>query len=158
MCLPQRIEKWVRIDATSASKRRTMDWRAPSPLCRSLSSCAVTAPRRPPKSGTRRSAGSRDLSAASATAAPTVSTPLVCLLGFKNLLVDDGMQIFESTEIERLEDHTICTHAGSILLGGGTPVTAFRKDAYNSPRVIERISREFRSHFPGLKDLSCIQF
>lgn len=155
--------------------------------------------------------------------------PLACLQGFKNLLIDDGMQIFESTAMKRLEDHTIYTHAGSVtadqiiiavdkldpsispladevfhaqtflsvsepladrdrrvlfpsgeqmqcwdsklvytyfrltadnrlLLGGGTPVTTFLKDAYNNPRVIERIIREFREHFPGLKDLSFIQF
>ena len=40
--------------------------------------------------------------------------PLACLQGFKNLLVDHGMQIYESTEMERLEDHTVYTHAGSV--------------------------------------------
>ncbi len=155
--------------------------------------------------------------------------PLACLQGFKNLLVDDGMQIFESTEMERLEGHTIYTHAGSVtadqiiiavdklensisplahevfhaqtflsiseplndrerralfpdggqmqcwdsklvytyfrltadgrlLLGGGTPITTFLKDAWNNPGVIKRIIREFKCHFPGLKDLSFIQF
>ncbi len=155
--------------------------------------------------------------------------PLACLQGFKNLLVDDGMQIFESTEMERLEGHPIYTHAGSVtadqiiiavdklensisplahevfhaqtflsiseplndrerralfpdggqmqcwdsklvytyfrltadgrlLLGGGTPITTFLKDAWNNPGVIKRIIREFKSHFPGLKDLSFIQF
>jgi gamma-glutamylputrescine oxidase len=37
--------------------------------------------------------------------------PLATLQGFKNLLVDNGMEIYESTEMERLEDHTVCTHA-----------------------------------------------
>ena len=32
----------------------------------------------------------------------------------KNLLIDNGMQVFESTEMERLEDHTAYTHAGSV--------------------------------------------
>jgi gamma-glutamylputrescine oxidase len=40
--------------------------------------------------------------------------PLQCLQGFKDLLVDDGMQVFEATEMERLEGHTVYTHAGSI--------------------------------------------
>jgi gamma-glutamylputrescine oxidase len=40
--------------------------------------------------------------------------PLQCLQGFKDVLVDDGMQVFEATEMERLEGHTVYTHAGSI--------------------------------------------
>jgi gamma-glutamylputrescine oxidase len=32
--------------------------------------------------------------------------PLACLQGIKDLLVENGMQVFESTEMERLEDHT----------------------------------------------------
>ena len=155
--------------------------------------------------------------------------PLACLQGFKNLLVEHGMQIFESTEMERLEDHTVYTHAGSVtadkiiiavdkldesisplasecfhaqtflsitepltdrelrvlfpsgeqmqcwdsklvysyfrltgdnrlLLGGGTAVTTFLKDAYNNPRVMKRIIRDFCSHFPELDDLSFMQF
>ena len=38
----------------------------------------------------------------------------MCLQGFKDLLIDNGMQVFESTEMERLEDHTAYTHAGSV--------------------------------------------
>ena len=33
---------------------------------------------------------------------------------FKDVLIDDGMQVYESTNMERLEDHTVYTHAGSI--------------------------------------------
>ena len=40
--------------------------------------------------------------------------PLRCLQGLKDLLIDNGMQVFESTEMERLEDHTAYTHAGSV--------------------------------------------
>jgi len=153
----------------------------------------------------------------------------MCLQGIKDLLVENGMQVFESTEMDRLEDHTAYTHAGSVtadniiiavdklsasisplaheafhaqtflsvtepltdrelgilfpsgeqmqcwdsklvysyfrltgdnrlLLGGGTPITTFLKDAYNNPGVIKRIIRDFRSHFPELNDLSFIQF
>jgi gamma-glutamylputrescine oxidase len=155
--------------------------------------------------------------------------PLLCLQSLKDLLIENGMQVYESTEMERLEDHTAYTHAGSVtadqiivavdklsssispladeafhaqtflsvtepltdrelrilfpsgeqmqcwdsklvysyfrltgdnrlLLGGGTPVTTFLKDAYNNPRVIRKIIDDFRSHFPGLKDLSFMQF
>ena len=40
--------------------------------------------------------------------------PLLCLQGIKDLLIENGMQVFESTEMERLEDHTAYTHAGSV--------------------------------------------
>ena len=40
--------------------------------------------------------------------------PLQCLQGLKDLLIDNGMQVFESTEMDRLEDHTAYTHAGSV--------------------------------------------
>jgi gamma-glutamylputrescine oxidase len=155
--------------------------------------------------------------------------PLQCLQGLKDLLIDNGMQVFESTEMDRLEDHTAHTHAGTVtaqniivavdkltesispladetfhaqtflsvtepltdrelrilfpageqmqcwdsklvysyfrltrdnrlLLGGGTAITTFLKDAYNNPGVIRRVIKDFRSHFPRLDDLSFIQF
>jgi gamma-glutamylputrescine oxidase len=40
--------------------------------------------------------------------------PLHCLQGFKDVLIDHGMQVFESTELERIEDHTAYTRGGSI--------------------------------------------
>ncbi len=155
--------------------------------------------------------------------------PLAALQGLKNLLIQNGMQVFESTEMERLEGHTAYTHAGSVtaesiiiaidkmdpaisplaheafhaqtflsvtepltdrelrilfpsgeqmqcwdsklvysyfrltgdnrlLLGGGTPVTTYLRDAYNNPRVIRKIIKDFRSHFPELRNLSFMQF
>lgn len=155
--------------------------------------------------------------------------PLQCLQGFKDVLIDDGMQVFESTEMERLEDHTVYTHGGSVtadhiiiavdkleptisplsaevfhaqtflsvsepltdrelkilfpsgeqmqcwdsklvytyfrltkdnrlLLGGGSALTTFLKDAYNNPGVIRRVIADFYSHFPELKGLSFMQF
>jgi gamma-glutamylputrescine oxidase len=155
--------------------------------------------------------------------------PLACLQGFKNLLVDNGMEIYESTEMERLDDHTVYTHGGSItadkiiiavdkldesisplssevfhaqtflsmtepltdkelrilfpsgeqmqcwdsklvytyfrltadnrlLLGGGTPITTYLKDAFNGPRIIRKIINDFTDHFPELRDLSFMQF
>ena len=155
--------------------------------------------------------------------------PLATLQGFKNLLIENGMQVYESTEMERLEGHTAYTHAGSVtadsiiiaidkmspsisplsheafhaqtflsvtepltdrelrilfpsgeqmqcwdsklvysyfrltgdnrlLLGGGTPVTTYLRDAYNNPRVIRKIIEDFRSHFPELAELSFMQF
>ena len=155
--------------------------------------------------------------------------PLATLQGIKNLLVDNGMQVFESTNMERLEDHTAYTHGGSVtadsiivavdkmspsispladeafhaqtflsvtepltdkelrilfpsgeqmqcwdsklvysyfrltgdnrlLLGGGTPVTTYLREAYNNPRIIRKVIEDFRSHFPELRKLSFIQF
>jgi gamma-glutamylputrescine oxidase len=155
--------------------------------------------------------------------------PLQCLQGFKDILIDDGMQIFESTAMERLEDHTVHTHAGSItadniiiavdklessisplaaevfhaqtflsvsepltdaerrilfpsgeqmqcwdsklvytyfrltadnrlLLGGGSALTTFLKDAFNNPAIIRRVINDFYEHFPQLRNLKFIQF
>jgi gamma-glutamylputrescine oxidase len=155
--------------------------------------------------------------------------PLECLQSLKDLLIDNGMQVFESTEMDRLDDHTAHTHGGTVtaqniivavdkltdsispladetfhaqtflsvtepltdnelrilfpsgeqmqcwdsklvysyfrltgdnrlLLGGGTPVTTFLKDAYNNPGIIRRVIQDFRSHFARLDDLSFIQF
>jgi gamma-glutamylputrescine oxidase len=155
--------------------------------------------------------------------------PLLCAQGFKDLFIDNGMQVFESTEMERLEDHTAYTHGGSVtadqiiiavdklkrsispladeifhaqtfmsvtepltdkelsllfpsgqqmqcwdsrlvysyfrltgdnrlLLGGGTALTTFLKEAYNNPTVINRVVNRFKRHFPFLGDLSFIQF
>jgi gamma-glutamylputrescine oxidase len=155
--------------------------------------------------------------------------PLACLQGFKNLLVDNGMEVYESTEMERLEDHTVYTHGGSVtadkiiiavdkmdefisplahemfhaqtflsmtepltdkelrilfpsgeqmqcwdsklvytyfrltgdnrlLLGGGTPITTYLKDAFNSPRIIRKIIKDFHDHFPELNNVSFMQF
>ena len=155
--------------------------------------------------------------------------PLACLQGFKDLLIENGMQVFESTEMESLEDHTVHTHAGSVtadniiiavdkmdpsispladeafhaqtflsvtepltdrelrslfpsgeqmqcwdsklvysyfrltwdnrlLLGGGTVITTYLRDAFNNPAIIRKIIKDFRGHFPELADLSFIQF
>jgi gamma-glutamylputrescine oxidase len=50
------------------------------------------------------------------------------------------------------------TQDNRLLLGGGTPVTTYLKDAYNNPRVIRKIIADFRDHFPELRDLSFMQF
>ncbi|HUM46740.1 MAG TPA: FAD-binding oxidoreductase, partial [Chitinophagales bacterium] len=155
--------------------------------------------------------------------------PLACLQGYKNVLIDHGFQVYESTEMERLEGHTVYTHGGSVtadkiiiaidkmeknfhpisteifhaqtfmsvsepltdkerdylfpggenfqcwdssmvysyfrltgdqrlVLGGGTALTTFLRNAYNNPRIIKKVIRKFKEHFPGLKDLSFIQF
>ena len=155
--------------------------------------------------------------------------PLLAMQGLKDLFIDNGMQIFESTEMERLEDHTVYTHAGSItadhiiiavdkldssissfaheifhaqtfmsvsepltdkelhqlfpggkqmqcwdsqlvytyyrltqdnrlLVGGGSAITTFLKDAFNNPRPIKKVIKQFKTHFPFLNDLSFIQY
>ena len=45
-----------------------------------------------------------------------------------------------------------------LLLGGGTPITTYLKDAFNNPRIIRKIINEFLEHFPELKTLSFMQF
>jgi gamma-glutamylputrescine oxidase len=45
-----------------------------------------------------------------------------------------------------------------LLLGGGSAITTFLKDAYNDPTVINRVIRRFKSHFPFLRDLTFVQF
>jgi gamma-glutamylputrescine oxidase len=37
-----------------------------------------------------------------------------CVQGFKDLFIQNGLQVFESTAMERLEDHTVYTHGGSV--------------------------------------------
>src|SRR5215203_2808610 len=155
--------------------------------------------------------------------------PLLCLQGYKDVLIDNGMQVFESTEVIRVEGHTAFTRGGSVtadhiiiavdklkghispladevfhaqtflsvsepltdkdlirlfpngkqmqcwdsklvytyfrltgdnrlLVGGGTAITTYLKDAYNNHRIISRVIRGFRKHFPFLEDLAFIQF
>jgi gamma-glutamylputrescine oxidase len=155
--------------------------------------------------------------------------PLLCLQGFKDVLIDNGMQVFESTEVVRLEGHTAFTRGGSVtadhiiiavdklkeeispladevfhaqtflsvsepltdrdlirlfpsgkqmqcwdsklvytyfrltgdnrlLVGGGTAVTTYLKEAYNNHRIISRVIKGFKKHFPFLEDLAFIQF
>ena len=40
--------------------------------------------------------------------------PLLCLQGIKDVLIDHGMQVFESTEVVRLDDHTAYSRGGSV--------------------------------------------
>ena len=155
--------------------------------------------------------------------------PLLAVQGFKDLFIDQGMQIFESTAMERIEDHTVYTHGGSVtagqiiiavdkldagisplsqeifhaqtfmsvsepltdrelnllfpggkqmqcwdsqlvysyfrltgdnrlLLGGGTAMTTFLRNAFNNPMTIKKVIKRFKTHFPFLQDLSFIQY
>jgi gamma-glutamylputrescine oxidase len=155
--------------------------------------------------------------------------PLLCLQGYKDVLIDHGMQVFESTEVIRLEGHTGFTRGGSVtadhiiiavdklkgdispladevfhaqtflsvsepltdkdlirlfpsgkqmqcwdsklvytyfrltgdnrlLVGGGTAITTYLKDAYNNHRIISRVIGRFKKPFPFLHDLAFIQF
>jgi gamma-glutamylputrescine oxidase len=155
--------------------------------------------------------------------------PLLCVQGFKDVLIDNGMQVFESTEVTRIEGHTAFTRGGSVtadhiiiavdklkgdispladevfhaqtflsisepltdkdlirlfpsgkqmqcwdsklvytyfrltgdnrlLVGGGTAITTYLKEAYNNHRIISRVIRQFKKHFPFLEDLAFIQF
>jgi gamma-glutamylputrescine oxidase len=50
------------------------------------------------------------------------------------------------------------TKDNRLLLGGGSALTTFLKDAYNNPGIIKRVINDFYSHFPDLKSLSFMQF
>ena len=67
----------------------------------------------------------------------------------------DQMQCWDS---KLVYSYFRLTGDNRLLLGGGSPVTTFLKDAFNNPRVIQRVIDDFRSHFPALRDLSFIQF
>ncbi len=155
--------------------------------------------------------------------------PLLYVQGMKDICIDGGVQVFESTAMERIDGHTVHTHGGSVtaehiiiavdkldtsisplaneifhaqtflsvtepltdrecrylfpggeqmqcwdsrlvysyfrltgdnrlLLGGGSAITTFLRNAYNNPTVIRAVINRFRRHFPLLKDLSFIQF
>jgi gamma-glutamylputrescine oxidase len=45
-----------------------------------------------------------------------------------------------------------------LLLGGGTALITFLKSAYNNPGIFCRVIKQFKEHFPFLKDLPFIQF
>jgi len=45
-----------------------------------------------------------------------------------------------------------------LLVGGGTAITTYLKEAYNNHRIISRVIRQFKKHFPFLEDLAFIQF
>ena len=192
-------------------------------------SCGFTDQRSYDAAGLRQILGAEGYTAAIRYGGTYGVNPLACLQGFKDLLIDNGMQVFESTAMVRLEDHTAYTHSGSVtadqiivaidkldssisplsddafhaqtflsvteplndqelrtlfpsgeqmqcwdsklvysyfrltadnrlLVGGGTPITTFLKDAYNNPGIIRRVIKDFRSHFPHLNDLSFVYF
>ncbi len=45
-----------------------------------------------------------------------------------------------------------------ILLGGGSMFSTFMKNDLDSPRVIDRVIRDFKTRFPSLRDLEFIQY
>ena len=45
-----------------------------------------------------------------------------------------------------------------LLVGGGTAITTYLKEAYNNHRIISRVIRRFKKYFPFLEDLAFIQF
>lgn len=148
--------------------------------------------------------------------------------GLKQVLLDNGITIYEGSEVISIEDHCAKTHLGSvtanqiifcadkpepslthfadniyhaqtflsiseplndtmirsifpsekfqcwdstlvysyfrltgdnrILLGGGDMLTTFSKNDLDSPRVIEKVIRDFKNRFPQLQDLKFVQY
>ena len=85
----------------------------------------------------------------------------------KDLLIDNGMQVFESTEMERLEDHTAYTHAGSVtadniivavdkLTDSISPLADETFHAQTFLSVTEPLTdRELRILFPSGEQMQC---
>lgn len=151
------------------------------------------------------------------------------LQGMKQVLLNDGVQIYESTEVRSIRGNTAYTHAGSVtakqlvvaidkmqrsfnpladevfhaqtflsiseplsdkevaemfpsgkefqmwdsklvysywrlvqgnrlLLGGGSAITTFLTNPTYNPLIIEDVHKEFRKHFPFLKNLKFVQY
>ena len=93
--------------------------------------------------------------------------PLLCLQGFKDLLIENGMQIYESTEMERLEDHTAYTHGGSVT-ADNIIIAVDKMDASISPLAHESFhaqtflsmtepltDKELRILFPSGEQMQC---
>jgi gamma-glutamylputrescine oxidase len=93
--------------------------------------------------------------------------PLMCLQGLKDIAVDNGMQVYESTAMKRLEGHTAYTHAGSVtadqiiiavdkLENSISPLAdeAFHAQTFLS--VTEPLTdRELRILFPSGEQMQC---
>ena len=61
-------------------------------------------------------------------------------------------------DIELVYTYFRLTADNRLLLGGGSALTTFLKDAYNNPGIIKRVIDDFYSHFPQLRSLAFIQF
>ena len=93
--------------------------------------------------------------------------PLLCLQGLKDILIDNGMQVFESTEMLRLDDHTAYTHGGSItadhiiiavdkLKSSLSPLAGEIFHAQTFMSVTEPLTdKELNVLFPGGKQMQC---
>jgi predicted PurR-regulated permease PerM len=93
--------------------------------------------------------------------------PLLCLQGFKDLFINHGMQVFESTEMERLDDHTIYTHGGSITADRviiavdklGTAISPLAEEIFHAQTFMSvsapLTDRELGLLFPSGKQMQC---
>ncbi len=93
--------------------------------------------------------------------------PLLCVQGFKDLFIQNGLQVFESTAMQRLEDHTVHTHGGSvtadrIVVAADKPERSishladeiFHAQTFMS--VTEPLNdRELAELFPGGEQMQC---
>ncbi|HRI20804.1 MAG TPA: FAD-binding oxidoreductase, partial [Panacibacter sp.] len=74
-----------------------------------------------------------------------------------NLLFTSGKQM-QCWDSQPVYSYFRLTGDNRLLLGGGSAVTTFLKDAYNNTTAIKKVIKQFKTHFPFLKDLSFIQF
>jgi len=93
--------------------------------------------------------------------------PLLCVQGFKDLFIQNGLQVFESTAMERLEDHTVYTHGGSvtadhIIVAADKPeasISDLAQDIFHAQTflsVTEPLNdRDLAELFPGGEQMQC---
>ena len=93
--------------------------------------------------------------------------PLLCVQGFKDLFIQHGLQVFESTAMERLEGHTVYTHGGSvtadqIIIAADKPersISDLADEIFHAQTflsVTEPLNdRELTPLFPGGEQMQC---
>jgi gamma-glutamylputrescine oxidase len=93
--------------------------------------------------------------------------PLTCLQGFKDILIENGMQVYESTEMKRLEDHTVYTHGGSITADRiiiavdkmNSSISPLANEIFHAQTFMSVSAPlkddEIRRLFPGGKQMQC---
>jgi gamma-glutamylputrescine oxidase len=93
--------------------------------------------------------------------------PLLCVQGFKDLFIQHGLQVFESTAMERLEDHTVYTHGGSvtadhIIIAADKPeasISDLAQDIFHAQTflsVTEPLNdRDLAALFPSGEQMQC---
>lgn len=84
----------------------------------------------------------------------SISEPLNDTM-IRSIFPSDRFQCWDSTLVY---SYFRLTGDNRILLGGGDMLTTFSKNDLDSPRVINKVIRDFKNKFPQLKDLKFVQY